>query len=231
MNRDSLWQAGHWRRQLTCSHVPKMTPGQRGQIRTLCEDFSDTLITHEDGYTVSTGLFFIALVSCCRLLGLWEWWPVLCSPSQEKAFCFSSTKHSLMFSNEKTYDNHISAFNHVTCASLSHCLWRTDGLTASLPFSWVTPLLPWTKTAAALSLWCDFRFKNADTTSAKPELFAFVFPCLKKKKKSVGWFHILQVDVHTIIQWLLPEKWHLNQKAPWMIHWSILFKPQTPLHF
>lgn len=125
-----------------------MMPGQWGQIRTrLCGDFCDTLITHSYSYAFSIQLFFVALVSCCRLLGLWDSWPVLCSPYHEKAFCFSSAKHSLMFIAEKTYDCHISGFNHFT---LSRCPRRPDGLNRIAAFfTSIMHLLPWT-TADAL---------------------------------------------------------------------------------
>lgn len=139
---------------------------------TWCRDVSDALITHEEDYAVSTGLFFVALVSCCRLLGPWEWWPVLCFPYHEKAFCFSSTKHSLMLRAEKTYDRRI--FLHLIISRAAAPV-QTHPVTSCLKNWWIrcfvtlTHLLFWTKTAAGLTVtWV--RFTNADTKSAKPEL-------------------------------------------------------------
>lgn len=164
---------------LTCNLPPR---SRNNQIGTPCGDFCDAPITREDGYIVSTGplLFFLFCGSgeLMPISGPWERWPVLCSPDREKAFRFSSTKHSLMLSTEKTYGRHIPAVNHFTCALL---LPRPHPVTLSSKnrrtrrlHKCRTPFYPGPKkTASALVLW----FTNADMKPAKPELSACSVPC------------------------------------------------------
>lgn len=131
--------------------------GQWGQTRTLCMGIS---VTHRHTWRWLYGQHRTVFHSSGELLQIIGTVGVMASSLLSLPWFFS-TKHSLMFSTENSYDRHISAINHFTCACpcLRPCCHAVleelkDSLLHHLLHECCTPFTP-EKTAAALAPWCD----------------------------------------------------------------------------
>lgn len=147
----SRWTEIHSSRQDTDTNNVLATFPKRGQIRTQCAKISVARSSHMKMVIQSAQGCFWAVADywACGRDGQFSAFLTMKRPSASPLLNIPSC----------------SALRRLTTVIFLHlimsrCPWTTDGLAASLPFIALQPLLPWTKTAAAVVMWClDLRMQ------------------------------------------------------------------------